>query len=216
MRPAPASADVEDLDHVTLVAAPGEDVAERLRAEHGLGSFAGGYLDHLGARSIAVPLRAPHYLEWLVLDDPARAAETPTGRRVLSVYEAGGGVIAWTVVARDLPAVAARLGMEPYEGTTRIEATGALRRWYTVTGADHLPVFIAYDDPVARRERWRGAYEAAGHTCAPGGVVRIEVGGDPAELDAWLGPHALPVAFVDGPPGIRAVHVETPDGPLRF
>jgi hypothetical protein len=208
--------DVADLDHVTLVAAPGDDVGARLLAERGLGSFAGGYLDHLGARSHAVPLAPPHYLEWLVLDDPAVAAATPTGRQVLAAHDAGGGVLALTVLARDIDAVSARVGVPVYEGTTRIEATGTLRRWRTVTGPPHLPIFIAYDGAEARLERWRGAYAGVGHTCAPGGFTRIEAGGSAAELADWLGPHDLPIVVVDGPPGIRAAHVATANGTVVF
>jgi hypothetical protein len=202
------------VDHVTYVAADATALAERLRAERGLGSFAGGYLDHLGARSVGVPLRPPQYAEWLVVDDPAVAARTDTGRLVLAATD--GEPIAWTVLAPDVDEVARRVGIAPYAGTTRMEATGVLRRWWTVTGPPHLPIFIAYDGMEAKLERQRAAYEGIGHTCAPGGYARIEVGGDPDELAAWLGPHAMPVAFVDGPPGIRAAYVETATGPRRL
>jgi hypothetical protein len=208
--------DAIDLDHVTFVAADGDAFGERLRSEHGLGWFAGGYLDHLGARSHNVPLRPPHYLEWLTVEDRDVAEQSDTGRTVLEAHDRGGGYVAWTVVARDLDAVAARLGITPYEGATRMEDTGLLRRWRTVAGPLRLPIFIEYEDPDARRERQRGAYEGIGHTCAPRGIARVEVGGDERELADWLGPHDLPVALVDGPPGVRAVYVDTAAGVVRI
>ncbi|HVF06523.1 MAG TPA: VOC family protein [Frankiaceae bacterium] len=206
------------LDHVTLVVADGPAFGERLRAEHGLGWFPGGYLDHLGARSHNVPLTPPAYLEWLSVEDASVAAGNDTGRRLLDLRAAGGGVAAWTVLVPDIDAVARRVGVEVYDGTTRIETgpnAGVLRRWRTVTGPPHLPVFIWYEGFDARLERQRGAYESVGHTSAPGGYTRVEVGGDPRELAGWLGPHDLPVTFVDGPPGIVAAYVATARGEVR-
>ena len=206
------------LDHVTLVAPDGAALGERLRSEHGLASFPGGYLDHLGVRSHNVPLAPPAYLEWLTVEDPAVAATTDTGRRVLAAHERGGGVVAWTLLVADIDAVGRRLGIDVYDGTTRIETgpnAGVLRRWRTVTGPPHLPIFIAYDGMAARLERLRGAYENVGHTSAPGGYARVEVGGDPRELAEWIGPHDLPLAFVDGPPGVVAACVATAWGDVR-
>ena len=201
------------VDHVTMVVADDAATAARFRDDHGLGSRGGAYLDHLGVSSTAVPLAPPQSIEWLAVTDPAVAAESPTGRLLLDALAGGGGLVAWTVLVDDVEAVSRRTGIDVYAGATRNTYTGTSRRWWTVTGAPHLPILIAYDGPPEERtERWRQAYDMVGHTCAPGGFTRVEVGGDPEELAAWLGPHDLPVAFVAGPPGLRAVHVETAHG----
>ncbi|HWL35700.1 MAG TPA: VOC family protein [Frankiaceae bacterium] len=203
------------VDHVTLVVDDDAATAHHFREAYGLGSRGGAYLDHLGATSTAVPLTPPQSVEWLAVSDPAVAEGSPTGRMLLDALADGGGLVAWTVLVDDIDAVAARTGIAPYAGATRNTYTGTFRRWWTVTGAPHLPIFIAYDGPPHERvERWQAAYDMVGHTCAPGGFARIEVGGDAAELDDWLGPHDLPVAVVDGPPGLRAVHVATANGPV--
>ena len=211
------SGDPLRLDHVTLAVADGEATAERLLRDAGLASFRGGRLPHLGARSWSSPLEPPSYVEWLQVDDPSVAAENASGRRILERLAAGDGLVAWTVRVDDVEALdaeARRLGGAVFEGAT-VVASGAVRRWWTVTGDLSLPVLIAYDDPDGSRlGRWREAYAGVGHARAPGGIVRIEVGNDRAELDAWLGPHDLPVAYVDGPPGILAAHVATSGGPL--
>ncbi|HEX8004777.1 MAG TPA: VOC family protein [Mycobacteriales bacterium] len=203
------------VDHVTFVVLDGDETAARFRDEHGLASFAGGYLPHLGARSWGVPLAPPQYLEWLQIDDPSIAERIPTGRRALEWVARGGGLSAWSVMVDDVHAASTRVGIDVYAGSTTV-AGGAVRRWYTVTRDLDLPVLIAYEDQDARRERQRAAYEGIGHTCSPGGIAGVEVGNDPAELDAWLGPHDLPVTYVDAPPGIAAVTVETAAGPLRL
>ena len=60
-----------------------------------------------------------------------------------------------------------------------------------------LPFFIARDPGVAD--------PAAGGEA--GGITWIEVGGDPARLERWLGGAALPVRVVGGEPGVRAIGV---------
>jgi hypothetical protein len=40
-----------------------------------------------------------------------------------------------------------------------------------------------------------------------GGITWIEVAGDAAELESWLGGADLPVRVVDGPPGVLAVGI---------
>lgn len=202
------------VDHVTLVTTDGEAMARRFRERHGLGSFGGAYLDHLGAWTASVPLTPPQYLEWLTVDDRAVAGRTDTGRRILAAADAGVEVTAWTVLVDDVEAAARRVGVDVFEGTTRTYQ-GLVRKWWTVTGPPHLPIMIQYEGPEeARLARWEGAFERAGHVGDPGGFTRIEVGGTKAELDDWLGPHGLPVAFVEGPPGIQAAHIQTARGPL--
>jgi hypothetical protein len=204
------------VDHVTYVVLDGEETAARFRDEHGLSSFAGGYLPHLGARSWSAPLRPPQYVEWLQIDDPSIAARIPTGRRALEWVERGGGLTAWTVLVDDVEAASARVGIPVFEGATTV-VSGAVRRWFTVTRDLDVPVLIAYDDPDgSRRGRWQAAYEGIGHTNMPGGFTRIEVGNDRAELEAWLGPHDLPLDYVAGPPGVLAVDVETANGTITL
>lgn len=67
-----------------------------------------------------------------------------------------------------------------------------------------------------RTGRWRAIYERVGHSCAPGRFSELAVGGSRDELDEWLGPHDLPLRFVDGPPGIAAVRIATADGDVEL
>ncbi len=188
--------------------------AARLRAEHGFGSNGSVHLPHVGARSWAMPVAPPAYVEFLEVTEDDVANGSDLGRRLLALRDAGGGLCAWCVRVDDIEEVARRTGIAVYEGVS----VGARRvPWYTVTGPDHLPFFIAYgDDEGARVERWRRRYDEVGHDVAPTGFARLDVAGDPEEYAAWLGPHDLPLRFVAGPPGLRAVTVATANGDVTL
>lgn len=75
-----------------------------------------------------------------------------------------------------------------------------------------MPFFIAWDvTPEFHPGRAR-----AGHGVKVRGIGRVEVGGDRAALDAWLGGEDLPIRTVDGPTGIRSVALATPEGELMI
>lgn len=205
------------VDHVTYVSPDAARTAAELRERHGLGIARNGYLPHVGARSWNLPLSPPVYLEVLEVEDEAVAAATPLGRTLLGLRDAGGGLTAWSVQVDDLDAAAARVGVAPYDGATEGER-GTLR-WRTVTGPAHLPFFISYaddGDEAARVARWNAHYDRVGHECAPTHFSRLDVAGDPAEYAAWLGRHDLPLRFVEGPPGLRAVAIATARGDVEI
>lgn len=199
------------IDHVTLLVPDAEAYVQRLRAEHGFGANGSVYLPHLGARSWAMPVDPPAYLELLEVTDEDVARGSELGRGLLRRRDdEGGGMVAWCVRVPDIREVAARTGIDVFEGAS----VGArVVPWFTVTGPPHLPFFIAYgDDEAARTARWQRRYEEVAHDVAPVRFARLDVAGDPAEYDAWLGPHDLPLRFVDGAPGVHGVAVETAAG----
>ncbi|HEU0132170.1 MAG TPA: VOC family protein [Mycobacteriales bacterium] len=202
-------------DHATFITPDAAATAAAWRERHGIGTRRNGYLPHLGARSWPVPLAPPSYLELLDVEDEDVAASTPLGQRVLALRDAGGGPIAWCVRVADLEAVARRLGLKVFQGAT--EAERGTLGWASASGPDHLPFFIAYGgDEDARVGRWHEGYALAGHESAPGEVTRINVAGSPEEYAEWLGPHDLPLRFVDGPPGLVAVAVATARGEVEI
>ena len=202
------------VDHVTYVSPDAARMAAELRERHGLGTERNGYLPHIGCRSWSVPLTPPSYLEILEAENRDAAAATPLGRSILDLADVGGGLIAWCVVSEDVDEVAARVGVTPYDGLT--EGVYGTLRWRTVTGPEHLPFFITYDDDGARAGRLAARYDRVAHDSAPTQFSRIDVGGGPAEYDAWLGPHDLPLRFVEGPPGLRAVAIATTRGEVEI
>lgn len=97
---------------------------------------------------------------------------------------------------------------------TRTSGTGAPGRIQGVLAAE-LPFFVQYnDDDGGPSERRRQGYHAAASPAQRAGFSWIEVGGDRARLDEWLGDYDLPVRVIDGPAGLRGVGISSPRGEI--
>ena len=187
--------------------------AEDLRRQYGLGSEPGPYLPFAGTRGHSVPLEPPAYLEFHTIEDRDAAKATETGRRVLAVERAGGGLFSWCVRVEDLEAVSNRLGIQIFDYTTP-HGDGTSRGWRSVSGPRHLPFFIDYPHNGDRVGRWRAMYERVGHTSSPGSFSELTISGSEREMLDWLGPHDLPLRFVAGSQGICEVRIATRSGDL--
>jgi hypothetical protein len=201
------------VDHVVMLGRDPEQAAEELRHRHGLGSERGPYLPFAGTRSHSVPLGLPAYLEFLTIENREAAESTETGRRVLACEAAGFGLFSWSVRVDDLEAVSERLGIGIFDYTIP-HGDGTMRGWRSVTGPPHLPFFIDYPNNGDRIGRWRALYERVGHSCSPRGFSDLTISGSESEMLDWLGPHRLPLLFIDGQRGISEVQIATDNGEL--
>lgn len=197
------------IDHVIYGVVDVDRAAERLRDEYGLGSVPGGI--HLGGTTNRiVPLEPPLYLELLGVGDPSLADAA-------WLEQALGGqdrVLWWVLGTEDLDATAARRGLPVQEGVMRMAEGPVLEFRNAGMHRYPMPFFVEYGAPPEERLRRMGEwYDAAGHTCAPGGFTFVEVGEPAALLDGWLGDHGLPVRHDgSGRIGIRSVGIRTADG----
>jgi hypothetical protein len=201
------------IDHVAMLVPDAAHAAEDLRRRYGLGSEPGPYLPFAGTRGHSVPLEPPAYLEFHTIEDRDAAKATETGRRVLAIEAAGGGLFSWCVRVDDLEAVSRRLGIEIFDYTTP-HGDGTLRGWRSVSGPAHLPFFIDYPNNGDRVGRWRAMYERVDHTSSPGGFSELTIAGLESEMLDWLGPHDLPLRFVAGSRGLAEVRIGLPAGDL--
>ena len=55
-------------------------------------------------------------------------------------------------------------------------------------------------------------YERVGHTSSPAGYSELTISGSEDEMRDWLGPHDLPLRFVDGRQGVREARIATANG----
>jgi len=201
------------IDHVAMLVPDAARAAEDLRRLYGLGSEPGPYLPFAGTRGHTVPLEPPAYLEFHTIEDRDAAEASETGRRVLAVEAAGGGLFSWCVRVDDLEAVSKRLDIEIFDYTIP-HGDGTLRGWRSVSGPAHLPFFIDYPNNGDRVARWRAAYKRVAHTSSPGGFSELTISGSQSEMVEWLGPHELPLRFVTGTRVIAEVRIGTPEGDL--
>ena len=125
--------------------------------------------------------------------DEAQAASSLFGRWVASAPH--GRPFGWAVRTDGIEAVADRLGLEIADG-----ARGELR-WRLAGVAEAvaepcLPFFI----------EWAAGTPHPGS--GSGGIERLELAGDPARLDEWLGPHDLPISVHPGTPSVVSLRLK--------
>ena len=184
------------IDHVIYGVRDLEVAADRINADLGLSSIAGGRHDGQGTHNRIVPLGDGSFLELLAVADAEEANNSAIGALLMARMEQGEGLIGWAVAVPDLRPIVERLG-------TSISVVGRQGRTARLTGVKEslakpfLPFFIERKivRPVdgvrvdARAIRW------------------IELVGDSQVLSAWLGDATLPVRIVAGPPSVRAVGI---------
>src|SRR6476646_10587755 len=195
-----------ELDHVVIAAADLEAAAVVLEERYGLTSLEGGRHPGWGTANRIVPLGRA-YLELVAVVDAEEASASGFGRWVAAARPDPVQLLGWAVRTDELDAFAQRLDLDVIPGSgTRPD--GVIVRW-RLAGADHaavhpeLPFFI----------------EWAPGTSLPGSaavtdvrIASLRVAGDAGRLSAWLGPHALPVEIVAGPPGIAGLDLSGGEG----
>jgi hypothetical protein len=193
-----------EIDHVLLAARVLAADAKRIAHHLGLESYEGGRHPAWGTANWIVPL-GTSYLELIRVVDERKASGSDFGSWVSA--SSSGTLVGWAVRPGSLEATARRLGLEIGEGS-RAGPSGERIEWRTagITEAvcrPWLPFFIEWRDPAAH----------PGRTRSPGAVIeRVEIEGDRAELDRWLGEHQLPLAASDGTTGLTAIDLRGPRG----
>jgi hypothetical protein len=117
------------------------------------------------------------------------------------------------VLSEDVEVVSQRLGIEIFDNT-KSDEHGILRGWRSVSGPLHLPFFIDWPNNEGRLQRRQDMYERVGHKCAPGGFSRLTISGSAREMREWIGPHDLPLRFVDGTRGLVEARIATASGEI--
>jgi hypothetical protein len=209
------------LDHLSYAAGP-EGLAacvQRIGAKLGAGFTDGGLHPSFGTRNFILPLAEGCYLEIVgALDHPA-TDRAPFGRAVKARGEAGGGWLAWVVAVPDIAAYETRLGRPAAKGHRR-RPDGFDLLWRQIGVNDvaddpQLPFFVQWDS------------DAQHHPSAKGSAImlrRLEISGDEATVDAYLGTSArqpldgIEVEWLspDGDTGLVAAIFDTPAGEVRI
>jgi hypothetical protein len=184
------------IDHAIYAVADLEAAAARVERELGLAVRGGGRHEGHGTENRIVPLGGG-YLELVGVADGDEAAGSDFGRGVLDrLARDGDGLLGWVVAVEDVDAVARRLGTS----ITTLRRAGLSARLTGVAEAmrePSLPFFISRDPGVPD----------PGVAGDAGGITWVEVAGDAARLEQWLGAGELPVRVVDGAPALVAIGI---------
>jgi hypothetical protein len=173
------------IDHVIYGTSDLDKAAARFASE-GFDVIPGGAHEGIGTHNRVVPLGAD-YIELLAVLDPAMAAASPIGRLIGERIARGDGWMGWGVAVADAAEEAERLGASAL--AVRRAGVGQLAGLREALTEPFLPFFIEREPGEA------------------GAIARVEVSGDRARLDAWLGGAELPVDVVHGPPAMLSVTV---------
>jgi Glyoxalase-like domain len=184
------------IDHVIYATGDLEEAAARIEAELGLVAVEGGRHEGLGTHNRIVPVGAG-YLELMAVVDPESAASSELARRLHArIADVREGLLGWAVTVDDLEGVAARLGT-PIITIKREGLSARLTGLMEALQEPFLPFFITRDPGVPD----------PGAAVDAGGVTWVEVAGDAARLERWLGDSGVPVRVVEGSDGVRAMGI---------
>jgi catechol 2,3-dioxygenase-like lactoylglutathione lyase family enzyme len=185
------------IDHVVYGAGDLDRAAALVRDSLGLTVVGGGRHAGLGTHNRIVPL-GDGYLELLAVADPQEAAGNPFGAQLQRrLAEAGDGLLGWAVEVDDVGSIADRLVL-PIMVIEREGLTARITGVAEAMASGTLPFFLSRDHGIPD----------PGVGADAGGITWLELGGDAAELSAWLGAgHGLPLRVAGGPPGLRAVGI---------
>jgi hypothetical protein len=165
-----------------------------------------------------LPLTDGHYLEVVgVLDHPA-ADKAPFGQAVRARSAEGGGWLGWVIAVDDLAPIEHRMGRAAIEGHRHLP-DGTVLTWYQLGVKDlqvdpQLPFFVEWSHDAIHPSL--GGREVE--------LLKIEIAGDPARIDQWLGGRSKEIlADVDidwcrprERPGLAAAIFSTPRGEVRI
>ena len=186
------------VDHVVYGTADLDAAAARMQSELGLTAVGGGRHDGLGTHNRIVLLGDGAFIELLAVADRDEAARDALGAALLAAIERGDGLLAWAIAVEDIEPEAARLGT-PITTVGRQGMTARLTGVAESVAEPFLPFFIQH--PANRPTPPADA-------TARSAIGWIEVAGDAARLERWLGGAALPgLRVVAGEPSLRAVGI---------
>lgn len=160
------------IDHVIYGVIDVDAAAERLRAEHGLGSVPGRV--HLGGtNSRIVPLGPECFFELLGIEDTAKA----DGAWLADTLQGQDRVLWWCLGVSDLDDTAGRRGLPLRVGQARPDDRDSLTFRSAGMPRHPLPFFLSLIGERETRHRiQQERHRAANHTCAPTGYTFVEVG----------------------------------------
>jgi len=198
------------IDHVLYGVQDLALAAGRLATDHGLRSVEGGSHGELGTANRLIPL-GDQYLELITVADPA--SQHPLAVVLGGWIGDGDRLVAMAVEVDDVVATADRLGTTILDGART--AAGGTRVSFRLAGFDaalteQVPFFIEWGE--GREHRLPPAAAQANPTAR--GVAWVELGGDEARVQAWLGEDVDGIRLVGGDPGVRAMAVATETGEI--
>ena len=170
-------------------------------------------LDHVLIAVTDLDAAGDTYLELVAAVDTAESAGSPFGRWVAAAPS--GRPLGWAVRTQGLEVIAGRLGLAVTGGSRRRE-DGQVLRW-RLAGMEQavahpaLPFFIEWGDGTPLPGRTK-----ADHQDGPLRIDHVQLTGDAARLESWLGAHHLPISVQPGAPAVTDVVLAGASGSIAI
>jgi hypothetical protein len=216
---------VYQIDHLCIGVQNLREDAVRLREEIGIGWYDSGEFPFMGVGQHNMVPGRDTYIEIEAINNPEVASDHFFGRWFAAATEKQPECfIGWIVrvdTLDELNEAAERLGVTATKVWTRVLPDGRrLGDTLLAPGMNQhawprgLPLFQYWPDMDAHPgniDLARNVEHVDG--VKPNGFAWLELGGE-EETRAWLGPKgdSLPIRYVDGPPGLRAVGIANENG----
>jgi hypothetical protein len=206
------------IDHVCIGCQNLYESAARLRSETKLDNYDGGW-GSIGNALRIVPLGNRQYLEVESIIDQRKAAGNAMAQYFTDSTDLGDALIGWVLrvdTLDELTEIATRIGRTKNVGpfTARLKPDGTAIEVYATppsieTWPKGIPNFVYWPETTIHPGN-----EAAPHSIQPQGIAWLELGGDERAIREWIGSGSdrLPLRFVEGNPGLRAVAIDTDVG----
>jgi hypothetical protein len=203
-----------EIDHVIVVVGDLDTAAARFERDLGLASVAGGRHPGHGTANRIVPL-GDSYIELVAVVDESEAGASPFGSYMQArLAESGEGPVALCLRTDDIAAIAERTGDRAFR-MTRTRPDGVELSWQLVALDAALELGLPFFIEWEMADDDHPGHAHIDHRVPATGIAWVEVGGDAARLDAWIGGAVPEIRVVDGEPGVRRVAVNVAgDDPL--
>ena len=211
------------IDHVCIACQNFYEAADRWRRRTNLSTYDAGWFK-AGMAVRIIPLGNYQYIELESVIDVKRAAGNPIAEHFSDVTKDGADyIIGWCLrvdTLDELRSICERLGVEAPDApvSARILPDGTTLQVYGAPNSidvwpKGLPNFLYWPETTKHP-----GHHDADHWVQPTKIGWMEIGGDEKAIRDWIGEgvDALPLRFVGGEPGIRAVGVETVLGEAVF
>jgi hypothetical protein len=204
------------IDHVLLACQNVFLTADLLREETGLASVEGGYLKGLGLAQRIVPLGNRQFIEIESVVDAGEAAKSdrPISRHIMEITREQPKFLSSYLISDQVDAEIGRLGLEKKLAQITTPAGEVVKTWVAPRVDDAIqngdvPIWCELDD-----DRLHPGDLPVKHAVNPTGFSWFEFGGSETHLREWIGAEvdSLPLRFVGGSPGLRALAIGLDDG----
>ena len=194
------------IDHLMFAVTDLRRAANWLFDTFGLEAQPGGHQGNAGTGNWYVPLGRDQFIEVIAVTNPE--SRHPVVKTLQKHLASGDRLYSFGIEVDDIEATARRVGEPVYDNETNHDDGRTIS--FKLTGVSGLigrgPLMPHFLQTIDGRQ-WRGAFRQSQHKVATDGIARVEYGGDPKAIAAWIDDPSLPIKVTEGKEGLLAAYL---------